>query len=46
MSMRTDQKFIFKVEQQLESVKRNKATGLDDLPPGLTKECNFLNTII
>ena len=44
MSTKTDQKFIFKavsrheVEQQLKSVKRNKATGLDDLPPGLIKD--------
>ena len=44
MSTKTDQKFIFKmvsmqeVEQQLRSVKRNKATGLDDLPPGLIKD--------
>ena len=44
MRSRTDQKFIFKmvsrheVEQQLRSVKRNKATGLDDLPPGLIKD--------
>ena len=41
---RTDQKFIFKavsrheVGQQLKSVKRNKATELDDLPPGLIKD--------
>ena len=27
-----------KVEQQLKSVKRNKATALDDLPPGLIKD--------
>eukprot|EP00794_Sanderia_malayensis_P008222 gene8222-9102_t len=44
MSKKTDQNFIFKVvsrrevEQQLKSVKRNKATGLDDLPPGLIKD--------
>ena len=44
MSTRTDQKFIFKtvsryeVKQQLKSIKRNKATGLDDLPPGLIKD--------
>ena len=44
MSTRTDQKFTFKmvsrheVEQQLKSVKRNKATGLDDLPPCLIKD--------
>ncbi len=44
MSAKTDQKFIFKavswqeVEQQLKSIKRNKATGLDNLPPGLIKD--------
>ena len=44
MSTRTDQKFIFKavsrheVEQQLKSVKRNKATGLADLPSGLIND--------
>eukprot|EP00794_Sanderia_malayensis_P019561 gene19561-21491_t len=44
MSKKTDQNFIFnvvsrrEVEQQLKSVKRNKATGLDDLPPGLIKD--------
>ena len=43
ISMKTDQKFIFnmvsskEVEQQLKSVKRNKATGLDDLQTGLIK---------
>ena len=44
MSTRTDPKFIFKavsrheVEQRLKPVKRKKATGLDDLPPGLIKD--------
>ena len=26
------------VERELKSIKRNKATGLDDLPPGLLKD--------
>ncbi len=44
MPKKTDQNFIFnvvsrhEVEKQLKSVKRNKATGLDDLPPGLIKD--------
>eukprot|EP00795_Rhopilema_esculentum_P009289 gene9289-16986_t len=41
---KTVRKFMFrkvskqKVERELKSIKRNKATGLDDLPPGLIKD--------
>ena len=44
MSVRTDLKFKFQavskfeVERNLKSIKRSKATGLDDLPPGLLKD--------
>ena len=44
MSIKTDQKFKFQmvskfqVERELKSIKRSKATGLDDLPPGLLKD--------
>lgn len=44
MSVRTDLKFQFQavskfeVERKLKSIKRSKATGLDDLPPGLLKD--------
>ncbi|CAB4036437.1 Hypothetical predicted protein, partial [Paramuricea clavata] len=44
MSVRTDLKFKFQpvskfeVERKLKSIKRSKATGLDDLPPGLLKD--------
>ena len=44
MSMTADQRFTFKlvskheVEQQLKSIKRNKTTKSDDLPPGLIKD--------
>ena len=41
---KTVRKFMFRkiseqeVERELKSIKRNKATGLDDLPPGLIKD--------
>ena len=41
---KTDKKFMFRkvskqeVERELKSIKRNKATGLDNLPPGLVKD--------
>ena len=44
IASRTNKKFNFKyvsklfVEKQLNSLKRNKASGLDDLPPGLLKD--------
>ena len=42
---RTNKKFIIKsipkvfVEKELRALRRNKATGLDELPPGLLKDC-------
>eukprot|EP00794_Sanderia_malayensis_P000891 gene891-188_t len=49
MSKKTAQNFIsnvvsrHEVKQQLKSVKRHKATGLDDLPPGLIKDSALIS---
>ena len=44
ITTKTDKKFMFRkvskqeVEHELKSIKRNKATGMDNLPPGLIKD--------
>lgn len=44
-SVRTDKKFLFKcmskvqIQHDLRSLKRTNATGIDDLPPGMLKDC-------